>query len=177
MAESNSTGSGGQPFPLNLAESAFAVDGDFLLSIIVRTILVTAFVIVVIRWMGHKGLGQLNMYEILILVGLGSAIGDPMIYEELSLPHAFTSILMVVIIFKLIDYAITKSKRFEKVINPEPILIVRDGKLIQKGLASARLSLDEYHSYMRLHGIRDMSEIELSYMELNGQVSFITKRD
>jgi uncharacterized membrane protein YcaP (DUF421 family) len=171
MAESD------QPFPFNLVQNAFAADGDFLLSIIVRTILVTLFVVVVIRWMGHKGLGQLNMYELLIVIGLGTAIGDPMIYKELSLPHAFTSILVVVILFKMLDFFTTKSKRFGKLILPKPILIVKDGNLVDKGLSDARMNEDEYRSYMRIHGIREMSEIEESYLELNGQVSFIKKRD
>jgi uncharacterized membrane protein YcaP (DUF421 family) len=167
---------GDQPFPVNLLQNAFAADSDFLLSIIVRTILVTVFVIVVIRWMGHKGLGQLSMYELLILIGLGSAIGDPMIYEEMSLPHAFTSILVVVILFKVFDYFTSKSKRFGKAILPKPILIVKDGRLVEKGLEDARMNKDEYLSYMRIHGIRDMSEIEESYLELNGQVSFIKRQ-
>jgi uncharacterized membrane protein YcaP (DUF421 family) len=43
-------------------------------------------------------------------------------------------------------------------------------------LKKAQLNEDEYKSYMRLHGIRDVSEIELSYLEMNGQVSFIKKK-
>ncbi len=166
-----------QSFPFSLVDNAFAADGDFVMSIIVRTVLVTVFVVLVIRWIGHKGLGQLNMYELLILIGLGSAIGDPMIYQEMSLPHAFTSIIVVVSLFKLFDFLTMKSKKFSRITVSKPILLAKDGQIISKGLRDARFNEEEYHSLMRLHGIRDLSEVEESYLEMNGQVSFLKKRD
>jgi uncharacterized membrane protein YcaP (DUF421 family) len=55
--------------------------------------------------LGNKGLGQLTTFELIILVGLGFAVGDPMIYaDEISIPHAFTAIIIVVILFKVFDY-------------------------------------------------------------------------
>lgn len=164
-------------FPFNLVGNAFAADGDFIMSIIVRTVLVTIFVVLVIRWMGHKGLGQLNMYELLILIGLGSAIGDPMIYQEMSLPHAFTSIIIVVILFKVFDFLTMKSKKFSRITISEPILLAKDGQIVREGMKAARFNNEEYRSLMRLHGIRDLSEIEESYLEMNGQVSFLKYRN
>lgn len=164
------------PFPFSLAESAFAADGDFIMSIIVRTALVTIFVVLVIRWMGHKGLGQLNMYELIILIGLGSAIGDPMIYQEMSLPHAFTSIVIVVALFKVLDYLTMKSKRFSRLTTSKPILLAKNGQIIREGMRAARFNDEEYRSLMRLHGIRDLSEVDESYLEINGQVSFLKRR-
>jgi uncharacterized membrane protein YcaP (DUF421 family) len=165
-----------QPFPYNFIDSALTLDTDLVLSVVFRTIMVTLFVLFAIRWMGHKGLGQLSMYELIILIGLGSAVGDPMFYQEVSLAQAFTAILIVIILFKVIDYFTTKSRKFSKITNPKPTLIVRNGQFVQDGLKNARLNKDEYESLMRLHGIRDMSEIEISYLEMNGQVSFIKKQ-
>jgi uncharacterized membrane protein YcaP (DUF421 family) len=165
-----------EPFPFNFINSALAVDTDLVLSVIFRTVMVTIFVLFAIRWMGHKGLGQLNMYELIILIGLGSAVGDPMFYRDVSLPQAFTAISIVIILFKTFDYFTARSRKFSKVTNPDPTLIVKDGQYVQNGLKRARLNEEEYKSLMRLHGIRDMSEIELSYLEMNGQVSFIKKQ-
>lgn len=165
-----------EPFPLNFIGNALGVDSDLILSVILRTAMVTIFVLFAIRWMGHKGLGQLSMYELIILIGLGSAVGDPMFYSDVSLPQAFTAIIVVIVLFKVIDFFTSRNKKFSKITNPEPTLIVKDGQYVQDGLKNARLNEDEYKSLMRLHGIRDMSEIEVSYLEMNGQVSFITKK-
>ena len=165
-------------FLLNILENAFNAEYNLILSIIVRTIIVTFLILFIIRWLGNKGLGQLTTFELIILVGLGSAVGDPVIYaEEISLPQAFTAIVIVVILFKAFDYFTMKSHRFSKLTVPEAILLVKDGEMVDNGLHKARIDDREFESYMRIHGIEDISEVKLSYLEVNGQVSFIKKKN
>jgi uncharacterized membrane protein YcaP (DUF421 family) len=165
-------------FLLNILENAFNAESNLILSIIVRTIIVTFLILFIIRWLGNKGLGQLTTFELIILVGLGSAVGDPMIYaEEISIPQAFTAIIIVVILFKVFDYFTMKSHRFSKLTVPEAILLVKDGEMVDNGLHKARIDDREFESYMRIHGIEDISEVKLSYLEVNGQVSFIKKKN
>jgi uncharacterized membrane protein YcaP (DUF421 family) len=165
-------------FLLSILENAFNAEYNLILSIIVRTIIVTFLILFIIRWLGNKGLGQLTTFELIILVGLGSAVGDPMIYaDEISIPQAFTAIIIVVILFKFFDYFTMKSARFSKLTVPEAILLVKDGKMVDNGLHKARIDDREFESYMRIHGIEDISEVKLSYLEVNGQVSFIRKKD
>jgi uncharacterized membrane protein YcaP (DUF421 family) len=164
-------------FLLNILQNAFNAEYNLILSIIVRTIIVTFLILFIIRWLGNKGLGQLTTFELIILVGLGSAVGDPMIYaEEVSIPQAFTAIVIVVILFKVFDYFTMKSHRFSKLTVPEAILLVKDGEMVENGLHKARIDDREFESYMRIHGIEDISEVKLSYLEVNGQVSFIKKK-
>ena len=102
-------------FPFDFIENSLTADFDIILSVILRIVVITTFVFLVIRWMHHKGTGQLSMHELLIIIGLGSAIGEPMIYiQELTLTQAFTAIIIVVALFKLIDYLTIRSKRFER---------------------------------------------------------------
>ena len=55
-------------------------------------------------------------------------------------------------------------------------MLVKDGKILEDSLMKARISEDEFVSYLRLSGTDDISDIKLSYLEINGQVSFIKKR-
>jgi uncharacterized membrane protein YcaP (DUF421 family) len=164
-------------FPFNFFENSLSVDFDIILSVILRTVIITTFVFLVIRWMHHKGTGQLSMYELLIIIGLGSAIGEPMIYiQELTLTQAFTAIIIVVALFKLVDYLTIKSKRFEKFTEEDPTLLVKDGAYIEEGFRKARVTKGEFHAHMRTNGIKDISEVEESYLEITGQISFIKKK-
>jgi uncharacterized membrane protein YcaP (DUF421 family) len=164
-------------FPFNFIETSLAADFDIVLSVILRTVIITAFVFLVIRWMRHKGTGQLSMYELLIIIGLGSAIGDPMIYiQELTLTQAFTAIVIVVALFKLFDYLTISSKRFEKFTEEDPTLLVKEGAYIEEGFRKARVTKGEFHAHMRANGIKDISEVEESYLEITGQISFIKKK-
>jgi uncharacterized membrane protein YcaP (DUF421 family) len=164
-------------FLSNFIENSLAVELDIILSVILRTVIITTFVFLVIRWMHHKGTGQLSMHELLIIVGLGSAIGTPMIYiQEMTLTQAFTAIIVVVALFKLIDYLTIRSKRFEKFVEEDPTLLVKDGEYIEEGFKKARVTKREFHAHMRTSGIRNISEVEESYLEITGQISFIKKK-
>ena len=163
-------------FPFDFIENSLIIDFDIVLSVILRTLIITTFVFLVIRWMHHKGTGQLSMHELIIIIGLGSAIGEPMIYiQELTLTQAFAAIIIVVALFKLIDYLTIRSKRFEKFVEEDPTLLVKDGRYIEGGLEKARITKGEYLAHMRTNGIKDMSEVEESYLEITGQISFIKK--
>lgn len=160
-SESSSLPSSSYSFPFNFIENSLAVDFDILLSVILRTVIITTFVFLVIRWMHHKGTGQLSMYELIIIIGLGSAIGEPMIYvQELTVTQAFAAIIIVVTLFKLIDYLVVKSKRFEKFTEEEPTLLVKDGAYVEEGFRKARVTKGEFKAHMRTNGIRDISEVE-----------------
>jgi uncharacterized membrane protein YcaP (DUF421 family) len=101
-----------------------------------------------------------------------------MIYEdEISIPQAFTAIIIVVILFKVFDYLTMKSTRFSRLTVPKAILLVKDGQMVDNGLHKARIDDREFESYIRLHGMEDISDVKLSYLEVNGQVSFVRKRN
>src|ERR671912_133922 len=86
------------------------------------------------------------------------------------------AIIVVVALFKLIDYLTIRSKRFEKFAEEDPTLLVKDGAYIEEGFKKARITRGEFHAHMRTNGIKDISEVEESYLEITGQISFIKKK-
>lgn len=164
-------------FIFDFVNSALAVDPGVILSVILRTAIVTTFVFLIIRWTHHKGTGQLNMYELLIVIGLGTAIGDPMIYvEDPTLTQSFAAIVVVIAVFKLIDYLTVKNKRFRRFAEEEPTLLIRDGSFVEEGLEKARITKGELAAHMRIDGIGDISEVKESYLEITGGISFVKKK-
>ncbi|MDN5846150.1 MAG: hypothetical protein L0H53_07735 [Candidatus Nitrosocosmicus sp.] len=108
------------------------------MSVIIRTALIATVVFVIVKWLGGKGIGQLSPFGLLIVVGLGSAIGDPIIYKEISIPQAMATVINAVIFFKAIDYLTLKSRRFRKSLEPKPILLVEYGSIVSDGLKKLR---------------------------------------
>ena len=157
-----------------IVESAFNMDYTMMLAVTFRTAIVTLLIVFVIKWLGNKGLGQLRTIEFIIILGLGNAVSEPMLNpKETSIPQGFTVIIIAIAIFKIYDYLTTRYKKFSKMIVSKPILLVKDGK---DSMMKARISEEEFESYLRLSGTNDISDIKLSYLEINGQVSFIKKR-
>lgn len=71
---------------------------------IIRTAIIATLVFIIVKWLGGKGIGQLSPFGLLIVVGLGSAIGDHMIYKEISIPQAMAADIIAVILFNVIDF-------------------------------------------------------------------------
>jgi uncharacterized membrane protein YcaP (DUF421 family) len=161
-----------------IIENAFNIDFKTIFAVIFRTAIVTLLIVFVIKWLGNKGLGQLSSIELIIILGLGNAVSEPMLNPtEVSIPQGFAVIIIAIAIFKMYDYLTTKYRRFSKMIVAKPILLVKEGKILDESLLKARISREEFESYLRLSGTDDISEIKSSYLEINGQVSFIKKRN
>ncbi len=101
----------------DIIKNAFNIDFNTLVGITFSTAIVVFLLIFVIRWLGNKGMGQLKTIELIILVGLGDAIGQSMLKpSETSIPQGFTVIIIAIAIFKIYEHLTTKYTKFSKVI-------------------------------------------------------------
>ena len=157
--------------------TAISFEPALILSIILRTIVIAAILIFAIKWIGSKAFTQLTAYQLIIILSLGNIVAEPMINPETPILSMVTVVIIIVLVFKALDYISAKNKRMEKIINPEIVELVKDGKIDKEGMIKARIGTTEFESFMRLAGIRSMDQIEISNLEINGQVSFIRKEN
>lgn len=143
----------------------------FLLEIIVRSIIIYAYALALVRWLGGRAIGQLSTVEFLLVIALGSAVGDAMFYPEVPLLHAMLVVTVVVLANKGLDIAIEHSQRAENVIDGQPMEAIRDGVLCKKFLDHKPLTRSEVFQQLRTKGIRQLGEIERAYVEPDGTVS------
>ena len=155
--------------------TALSFEPALVLSIIMRTLIVSGILLFVIKWIGSKGVSQLTIYQLIIILSLGNIVAEPMINSDTPILSMVTVVIIIIVVFKLLDYVSAKNKRMEKIINPEVIELVKDGQMDKEGMIKARIGIKEYQSFMRLAGIRDINEIGISNLEINGQISFIKK--
>ena len=113
---------------------------------------------------------------IVILLSLGDIVDDTVLDRDTPIVIMLVALVIIIGVFKLLDYVSAKNKRLEKIINPEIISLVKDGNIDKEGLTRARNGMKEFESFMRLAGIRNIDEIDISNLEINGQISFIKKR-
>jgi uncharacterized membrane protein YcaP (DUF421 family) len=93
-------------------------------------------------------------------LSLGNIVAEPMINSDTPILSMVTVVVIIIVVFKLLDYASAKNKRMEKIINPEVIELVKDGHMDEEGMAKDRIGIKEYQSFMRLAGIKDINETE-----------------
>lgn len=143
----------------------------FLLEITLRVLAIFLWTTALLRWIGGRSISQLSLVEFLLVIALGSAVGDGMLYPDVPLLHAFLVVFLVVAMDKLIDYGIHKWHGFKTVVDGTPIQLVGEGRILTAALKSARIAPSEAHEMLRLKGIRNLGQVETAWMETSGAVS------
>jgi uncharacterized membrane protein YcaP (DUF421 family) len=84
-----------------IIENALNIDFNTLVAVTFSTTIVAFLIIFVIRWLGNKGMGQLSIIELIIILGLGEAVGQSMLNpSQTSIPQGFTVLIIAIAIFK-----------------------------------------------------------------------------
>lgn len=126
---------------------------------------------IVIRLMGNKELNQSTPIDFAFMVLLTSVGWDVTISQEYPLWFTIVLFIVLVVMIYLFDWITVRSKKAEKLIIGEPLLLIEDGEIIEKALKKERISEDELLALLRLKGFFIIEEIEQCYLEFNGDIS------
>ena len=143
----------------------------FFVEILFRTVVMYLYVLLVLRLMGKRGMGQLSPFEFTIIIALGSAVGDPMFYPEVPLLHCLAVVTAVVGMTRFVTYLSNRSENVEKFLEGQPCCIVADGELNLKALDGERFSREELFMLLREKGVRQLGQVQRAYLEPSGGVS------
>jgi len=91
-------------------------DWPFLIEIVLRTVIMFLAIILGLRLLGKRGVKQLSVFELVVIIGLGSAAGDPMFYKEVGIVSSLVVFIVIIFLYSVITFFIAKSKNFEKVV-------------------------------------------------------------
>jgi uncharacterized membrane protein YcaP (DUF421 family) len=144
-------------------------------AIIFRTAFMFIYTILNVRLMDKRSMGLLTPFEIIIIIALGSAVSDPMFYRDIPLLHGMIVISTVVFIERIITKITVKSIVFERMLNGEPTLLIKNGQLQKQEMEQQNITKDELYSMLRLRGLKSISDIERAYLEPSGSLSIIRK--
>lgn len=143
----------------------------FLGEVLCRTTLMFCIILLALRLLGKKGVKQLSVFELVVIIGLGSAAGDPMFYKEVGILAALTVFAAVIMLYKLASYLIFKYKFFENLMEGQPICLIEMGKFKINNFKKESLSQDEFFAELRLNGVSQLGQVELAVLEISGDVS------
>jgi uncharacterized membrane protein YcaP (DUF421 family) len=148
-----------------------AEDWSFLPEMILRTFIMFIIIIVSLRILGKRGVKQLSIFELVVIISLGSAAGDPMLYKDVGLLTALIAFVIVVGFYSLITYMIGKSRRFERLMESQPVSLIKNGNFSIAHFSKEALGEDEFFAELRMHGVSQLGQIEEAILESNGSIS------
>jgi uncharacterized membrane protein YcaP (DUF421 family) len=137
-----------------------------------RAVGVYVLMLTVIRATGKRTIGNFTAFDLLVALMLGDLV-DEIIYGDVTFVHGALAIVVVAGMKSLTAFLSYSSRRMEKVLEGEPVLIIKDGRLDRGGLRHERLNELDVKAALRLEGIEDMKEVRLAYVESDGEISFI----
>jgi uncharacterized membrane protein YcaP (DUF421 family) len=149
-----------------------------IIELIFRTIFIYSYTLINIRLiMDKRALSQLSPFQLIIIIALGTAIGDPMVYDQTPLINCMIVITTVLLLEKAISTLMDRNDTFEKIIVGQPTLLIKDGLILSDNLRMCGLTKEELFAQLRTAGIRDIGQIEHAYLETSGQVSVVKAKD
>ena len=149
----------------------------FLLEIVFRTVVIYGYAFILVRWIGGRTVAQLSMIEFLLVIALGSAVGDPLFYPDVPLVHCLLVITAVVLLNKGLDFLVFYNRRAERLIDGRPVEIMKDGRIHWQTLASRKLGHSELFQLLRVRGIVNLGEVEAAYLEASGKLSIFRREN
>lgn len=146
-------------------------DAWFMIEILFRTVVMYLVLVIGLRLMGKRGVRQLTIFELVVIIGLGSAAGDPMFYKEVGILSAIAVFATIISVYRLTTYFIAKSKKVEQLVEGKTICLIEDGRFCMGSFDKEDLAQDEFFSELRVQGISHIGQVHRAYLEVSGEVS------
>lgn len=146
-------------------------DFSFALEVAVRTIIMFVVIILGLRLLGKRGVKQLSVFELVVIIGLGSAAGDPMFYKEVGILFSIVVFAVIIILYEILTYILGKSKKFEQLLEGKPTLLIKNGVFMISNFKKENLGSDEFFAELRVKGVSQLGQIEIAIEETSGEIS------
>lgn len=143
----------------------------FIAEVVFRTVVMFTSLILILKLLSRRGVKQLSLFELAILIALGSATGDPMFYDHVPVAHGFAVIIVVIGIYKLITTVASRHAYFEKILEGKPLCILEDGVINMKTFRKIKLAQDKFFAELREKNIDHLGQVKKIYHETSGNLS------
>jgi uncharacterized membrane protein YcaP (DUF421 family) len=144
--------------------------------LVLRSAIVYAFLLGVIRITGKRQIGQLAPFDLVLLLVLSNAVQNSMNAGDASLVGGLLSAATLITLNSLVALATYRSKRIEEFIEGRPQVLIHNGKLYEKAMRNARLTHHELNAALRQAGCVAIDEVHCAVLENNGSISVVSRK-
>lgn len=142
----------------------------------VRTVISYILVVVAVRIMGKRQVGQLEPTELVVTLMISDLATIPLSHVSIPLLHGIVPILTLIIAEATLSFLDLKSRKFRKFLSGTPVIIIKNGTVCQKEMEKLRLNFDDLLEMLRMQGSTDIKDIEYGILETSGNMSIISKK-
>lgn len=133
------------------------------------------FIFLITRVVGRRELGSLEPFDLILLIVLGDLVQQGITQSDYSVTGLVVAVTTMALLTVLVSYLSYRFPRLRPVLEGEPVVIIHDGRPVERNLERERLTLGEVMAEARLQQIASLDGIRWAVLETNGQISFIGK--
>ena len=143
------------------------------MDIVLRAVVIYVFLFVLMRLIGRRELSQLQPFDVLLLVVLGDLITQGALQSDMSLTGALLASGTFALLTVATSFLAFRFRRLRPVLEGEPLVVVTDGKVVERNLARERLTIEDVQEEARANGIGSLADVRWGVLETTGRISFI----
>ncbi|HHT0495173.1 TPA: DUF421 domain-containing protein [Raoultella planticola] len=144
---------------------------DFLAEVALRSVYTFVLVFIFLKITGRRGVRQMSLFEVLIILTLGSAAGDVAFYDDVPMLPVLVVFITLALLYRLIMWLMGKSETLENLLEGKPIPVIEQGELAWKNLQAENMTEFEFFMELRINGVEQLGQVRLAILETNGQIS------
>ncbi len=145
------------------------------LVIALKAAVVYAFLVAGLRLLGKRELGQMNLYDLVLIVVLGNAVQNAMMNGDNTLVGGLIAAGTLLVLNKALNMVIRRSRRVEKALVGHAVLILNEGRPMLPQMRAEGVSFDQLMQALREHGLTRPEEAHLAILEVDGTISVVPK--
>jgi uncharacterized membrane protein YcaP (DUF421 family) len=146
------------------------------MDLVLRAVVAFVFVLFLTRVVGRRELSTLEPFDLILLVMIGDLVQQGVTQNDFSI----TGMLLVggtlALLTVLVSYTSFKVPVLRPLLEGEPVIVVEDGRAIERNLARNRITLEELYASARREGIASIADVRWAVLETSGQISFVPKQ-
>lgn len=144
-----------------------------MLILLIRTVLIYAFIILAVRIMGKRQISDMQASELVITLVISDIVAIPMQDVEQPLLSGVLPIVVLVSLEIIVSIIMLKSDKFRTLICGHPVIIIKEGQVLENQLKRLRISYEDLYSLLRQQEVFDIKNIKYAIVETNGSVSLL----
>ena len=142
---------------------------------IARTLLSFSLLLLLTRFLGKKQLSQFTVFTYITGIALGNLASETIIQKDVRIIDGVTCMILWCVLAFIIEYLSLKSAKARVMLDGEPAIIIKKGRISEPALAVHRMNLDDLTMQLRLNNVFSITEVEYAILEPNGALSVMKK--
>jgi uncharacterized membrane protein YcaP (DUF421 family) len=145
------------------------------MDLVFRAIFMYGVIFLLTRVMGRRELSSFQPFDLIVLVVVGDMVQQGVTQNDLSVTGMLVVLITIVLVQIAVSYLSFRVNRLRPLLDGEPIVIVQDGKPIERNMRRERISFDDLAEAARQSQVESLESVKWAVLENSGNISFISK--